>query len=172
MGILRQKIAKFYLKTDLETKQLQLCGGLFMIFLFLPLISFAQSYEKQNYFASTRASKVNVRSGPNLNYQIKYVLNQQFIPIKIVGEFDNWLEIVDYEGGQGWVNKNLITKKRTLIIKSNNGFVYRKDSLESKKIAKIENLAIVNFEKCNDFWCKINKEDISGWVKKEYLWGH
>jgi SH3-like domain-containing protein len=146
----------------------------FLISLFFPLISLSQTYEKKNYFASTRASKVNVRSGPNLNYQIKYVLNQKFIPIKIIGEFDNWLEIADYEGEEGWVNKNLITKKRTAIIKTAESFVYiyKKNSLDSKKVAKIENLAIIDFINCKDFWCKIEHKSTSGWVNQENLWGY
>jgi SH3-like domain-containing protein len=144
-----------------------------MVFLF-PLTSFAKSYEKQNYFASTRSGKVNVRSGPNLNYQVKHVLNHKGIPIKVIGEFDNWLEIVDYEGTEGWVNKNLITKKRTMIIKTSEAFIYiyKENSSDSKKIAKIENLALVDFKKCRNFWCNIENKDAAGWVKIKNVWGY
>ena len=134
----------------------------------------SEQYQKKNYFASTRANKVNVRSGPSSRYQIKYILNKKSIPLKVTAEFDNWNEIIDYAGDSGWVNKNLLTKKRFLIVKTPEPyiFLYKKKSLDSKKIVKIQNNVIVEFDECSKLWCKIETNDYHGWIEKNNLWGY
>ena len=133
----------------------------------------SEQYQKKNYFASTRANKVNVRSGPSSHYQVKYVLNKKSIPLKVTAEFDNWNEIVDYSGGSGWVNKNLLTKKRFLIIQAPKPYIFlhKKKSIDSEKIVKIQNNVIVKFIECSQSWCQVEVEDYRGWIEKYNLWG-
>ncbi|MFT6332844.1 MAG: SH3-like domain-containing protein, partial [Lentimonas sp.] len=96
------------------------------IFIFLFSTTASQSYNKpvkKDYFASLRADKVNVRAGPGVQYPIKFAFQLRGLPVRVTSEYDNWSEIEDFEGGTGWINQNLLTKTRTLLVKTKNKFV-------------------------------------------------
>ena len=53
----------------------------------------------------------------------------------------------------------------------NNSVLYRKPTIYSKPIAKLEVGRLVLIKKCKEKWCKITSGNFSGWIKKNYLWG-
>jgi SH3-like domain-containing protein len=150
-------------------------GGVF----FLLSILFqtpAQAFDKpieQNYFASFRANETNVRAGPGSQYPIKFTFKLRGLPVKVISEYDNWSEIKDYEGDTGWVNQNLITKKRTVIVRTNKSFVnlYAKPSEKSKVLLRLENNVAGDFIKCSVEYCGIKVVGKKGWISKSEIWG-
>ncbi|MDA0901926.1 MAG: SH3 domain-containing protein [Proteobacteria bacterium] len=146
--------------------------------LILPLIllnsaSYASKLEKENYFASLRAGKVNVRAGPGINYPIKHSFRLRGIPVKVISRYDNWNEIEDYEGDSGWINRNLLTRKRTAIVTTKKKFInlHLKPMQKSRVLARLENNVILDLLQCNDNWCWIKVEGQKGWVNKKSIWG-
>lgn len=128
---------------------------------------------EQNYFASLRASETNVRAGPSSDYSIKFTYKMRGIPVKVISEYDNWNEIKDYDGDSGWVNQNLLTKKRMVMVRTAKTFVnlHAATSEKSKIILRIENNVVGDFIRCNGNWCGIKVAGKKGWVEKEDLWG-
>ncbi len=126
-----------------------------------------------SYFASLRANKTNVRSGPGNQYPVKFTFKLRGLPIKVVSEYDNWSEIQDYLGDTGWINQNLITKKREVIIKTKQNLVnlYEKSNQESKIILKLENNVVGSLVKCQLSWCNIKIASKNGWVLRDKIWG-
>ena len=53
----------------------------------------------------------------------------------------------------------------------NNILLYKKDTIYSKPIAKLEAGRLVLIKKCKIKWCKIKTENFGGWVLKSSLWG-
>ena len=146
---------------------------LFPILIFsLPANAYNKPVEK-NYFASLRADKVNVRAGPGSAYPIKFTYNLRKLPIKVISEYDNWSEIEDFEGSSGWINQNLITKRRTILVKTKRKSVniYAKPSDKSKTLLRLENKVVADFLKCTYQYCAIKIAGEKGWINKKEIWG-
>ncbi len=157
----------------LSYKLLLVTLQIFFLFAILSKQSLAKSSGVFNYFASLRASETNVRSGPGRIYPIKFTYKIKNIPILITDEYDNWNEIRDYEGQTGWISKSLITKKRSLMIRTSKSYalMHSSRSRDSRTILKLENNVIGDYVKCLDNWCKIEVANKSGWVEKVDLFG-
>ncbi|MBM3580031.1 MAG: hypothetical protein FJX34_04600 [Alphaproteobacteria bacterium] len=145
-----------------------------LILLLFPYFAFAApKIQEVNYFASLRANETNVRAGPGQNYPVKFSYKLKGMPLHVVSEYDNWSEIHDYEGQSGWVMQSLLTKKRTLMVRTKKPFVimHKKNNEKSRAIYHLENNVIGNFLKCVDAWCALEIKDKKGWVKKEDVFG-
>ncbi len=144
----------------------------------IPLLANSQlmAFDKpieQNYFASLRSNETNVRAGPGSQYPIKFTFKLRGLPVKVISEYDNWDEIKDYEGDTGWVNQNLVTKKRTTIVRTAKSFVnlYSKPTEKSKAMLRLENNVVGDFIKCNVEYCGIKVVGKKGWISKKEIWG-
>src|SRR6185437_2143813 len=67
-------------------------------------------------FVSLKSERVNVRSGPNRDNQVDWVYTRTGLPVEIIGEYDNWRHIRDWEGSEGWVLHSLLSGKRTALV--------------------------------------------------------
>ncbi len=143
---------------------------------FLFLQTSANAFDKpikQNYFASLRANETNVRAGPGSQYPIKFTFKLRGLPVKVISEYDNWSEVKDYDGDTGWINQNLITKKRTTIVRTAKSFVnlYAKAAEKSKVLLRLENNVVGDFIKCSVDYCGIKISGKKGWIAKAEIWG-
>jgi len=144
-----------------------------MVFIFSSPSHAVQKINEVNYFASLRSNETNVRAGPGQNYPIKFIYKLKGIPVQVISEYDNWNEIKDYEGQSGWVMQSLITKKRTLMIRTTKDFVnlQKKNNEKSRIIFRLENNVIGDYLKCIERWCALEVSGKKGWVRDEEVFG-
>ncbi|MFT6077870.1 MAG: SH3-like domain-containing protein [Myxococcota bacterium] len=159
-----------------ETSSMMRLLPLLILSLFFLSIGELQAFNKPvktNYFASLRSNKTNVRAGPGLQYPIKFTVKLKGFPIKVISEYDNWSEIKDYEGDSGWISQGLISKKRTILVKTSKSFVniYKKPTNRSRIILRIENNVVGNLLKCSKDYCGIKIDGEKGWISKKEAWG-
>ena len=156
--------------TKIKINNLIILSILFFIFLDNAQ---AINLEERDYFASIKASKANVRSGPGTNYNIKFTYHMKNIPIRVTGRYDNWNEIEDFEGEKGWISQNLLSRKRTAMIKTKQSFIniYLTATAKSRIIMQAENKVISKLIGCKKSWCKIEIEGKKGWVEQNNIWG-
>ena len=139
---------------------------------FLTLFSFdAISESKKQNFLSLRNDKVNLRQGPSFEYPIKLIYKKKYLPVIIVDRLETWRQIKDFENNSGWIHVSQLSKKKSAINKKNNSVLYKKPTIYSKPIAKLEIGRLVLIKKCQAKWCKITSGGFSGWVYKNSLWG-
>ena len=112
-----------------------------------------------------------MRQGPSFEYPIKLVYNKKYLPVIILDKSGPWRKIKDFENNTGWIHTVLLSKKKSAINTKNNSVLYKKPTIYSKPIAKLESGRLVLIKKCKEKWCKITTGDFSGWIKKNYLWG-
>ena len=165
----------------MSIKSLKLLKEVVVFFLILSsLVAFVDSdsfasrkIEEVNYYASLRSNEANVRAGPGQQYPIKFTFKLRGIPVKVISEYDNWNEIQDYEGQSGWVTQSLVTKRRTLMIRTTKSFVdmHSKNKESSKVLLRLENNVIGDYLKCLEDWCAMKVNNKKGWVRKEYIFG-
>ena len=139
---------------------------------FLILFFFTQSSANENInFLSLKNSEVNLRQGPSFEYPIKLTYKKKYLPVIILDKSDAWRKIKDFENNSGWVHISQLSKKKTALNSRNNSILYRKPTIYSKPIAKLEIGRLVLIKKCNKEWCKIISANFTGWIDKNSLWG-
>ena len=141
---------------------------LFLLILFFNPKSFAK--ESIN-FLTLKNNKVNLRQGPSFEYPIKLIYKKKYLPVIILDKSETWRKIRDFENNSGWIHVSQLSKKKSAINIKNNSIIYKKPTIYSKPIARLEVGRLVVIKRCKLKWCKIITGDFNGWIKKKYLWG-
>lgn len=142
----------------------------FLIYLFLNLFFQTNVFASDN-FLTLKNNEVNLRQGPSFEYPIKLVYKKKYLPVVIIDELENWRKIKDFENNSGWIHVSQLSKKKSAINIKKNSILYKKSTIFSKPIAKLENGRLILIKKCRKNWCKIISEDYEGWILKNTLWG-
>lgn len=141
-----------------------------LFFLTLFFISESISNESKN-FLSLKNNEVNLRQGPSFEYPIKLIYKKKYLPVIILDKSETWREIKDFNNNSGWIHISQLSKRKSALNFENNSILYKKPTIYSKPIAKLEVGRLVLIKKCNLKWCKITSGNFDGWIKKNYLWG-
>ncbi len=141
---------------------------LFITFLFFIPKTFAN--ENIN-FLTLKNNEVNLRQGPSFEYPIKLIYKKKYLPVKILDKSETWRKISDIENNSGWIHISQLSKKKSAINIKNNSVLYKKPTIYSKPIAKLEIGRLMLIKKCKIKWCKITSGGYGGWILKNALWG-
>ena len=138
--------------------------------LFFSLFLFFDLYA-QDKFLSLKYSKVNVRYGPGLDYPIKYIYKKINLPVKVIDKKENFRRIIDLKKNSGWIHWTQLKKSKSLITLKDK-ILFKKPSLFSKPILRLQKGRLLIVEKCKKQWCKIKSENYLGWIKTDNVWGN
>ena len=142
---------------------------LFFLLIFFANLSFAS---EDQFFLSLKKNEVNLRQGPSLEYPIKLIYKKKYLPVLILDKSGPFRKIRDFENNTGWIHITLLTKKKSALNKKNNSILFKKPTIYSKPIARLETGRLVLINKCNLKWCKITSGNFNGWIDKNSLWGN
>jgi SH3-like domain-containing protein len=144
----------------------------FFILIFLLLASSA--YSKM---LTVKSDKTQVMSGPGKSFQIKCEYDKGF-PLKVTSIKGKWLKIEDFENDSGWMYKDSLIDRPSVIVKANknneNKINLRSGPGESYNIIGQAFYGVV-FEKLEQKsgWVKIHHDSgLTGWTKSSFLWGY
>ena len=112
-----------------------------------------------------------MRQGPSFEYPIKLVYKKKYLPVIIIDKSETWRQIKDFENNSGWIHISQLSRRKSGINIKNNSIIYKKPTIYSKPIAKLEVGRLVLIKKCKTKWCKITTGGYSGWIFKDSLWG-
>ena len=146
---------------------------LILLVLFFSILFFLQdSFAKDDInFLSLKKDEVNLRQGPSLEYPIKLIYKKKYLPVIILDNSGHWKKIKDFENNTGWIHTVLLSKKKSAINIKNNSVLYKKPTIFSKPISKLETGRLMLIKKCKVKWCKITSGGYGGWILKNTLWG-
>tara|TARA_B110000438_G_scaffold148318_1_gene142860 strand:- start:448 stop:906 length:459 start_codon:yes stop_codon:yes gene_type:complete len=146
---------------------------LYLIICILLLFSFNRTIAVENVmFLTLKNNKVNLRQGPSFKYPIKLVYKKKYLPVIIIDKSETWRKIKDYENNSGWIHISQLSKKKSAINIRKNNIIYKKKTIYSKPLVRLEIGRLVLIRKCNNSWCQIETGGYNGWVLKEALWGN
>lgn len=125
---------------------------------------------------SVKANKVNMRSGPGIQHNIKWEYGTGF-PFEVLKKQGDWLQVKDFEDEIGWIHKTHLSKSSHLIVRTNKD----QDRTINIRSGPGNNNAVIGnayhgvvftkLEEKSD-WVKVQHESgFTGWVKKSLLWG-
>jgi len=126
---------------------------------------------EKDYFLTLKYNQVKVRQGPSFEYPVKFIYKKKYLPVEMLDESETWRKIRDFENNSGWIHTSQLSKKKTAICIKNNSVLYKKPTIFSKPIAKLEIGRLVLIKRCKVKWCKIASGGFSGWIYKNSLWG-
>lgn len=132
--------------------------------------------EPTHVFMSMRSGKVNMRVGPGNIYPIIWVYVLKGMPVKVVGKNNEWLQIQDKDGETGWIYHRMVTKTRTAMTTSNDVLLHSHPDNNAGISARLMKHVVVVPLACRPSWCHILIPSsvggkVSGWVRRQYLWG-
>ena len=126
-------------------------------------------------FVSLKSDRVNVRSGPNKDQDVRWVYTRAGMPVEITAEFENWRRIRDWEGAEGWVYHTLLSGKRSAVVvpalKTDLVPLYEKADVEAAVVARLQSGVLGSLKSCNGRWCEFSGKNFSGYIQQERLWG-
>ena len=143
-----------------------------LVLFFSILFFFSKSFANENVnFLSLKNNEVNLRQGPSFEYPIKFIYKKKFLPIEVLDKSETWIKIKDFENNSGWIHISQLSKVKSGINIKNFSIIYKKPTIYSKPIARLELGRLVIIKKCKSKWCKIKTGNYVGWVFKDSLWG-
>ena len=126
-------------------------------------------------FVSLKSDRVNVRSGPNKDQEVRWVYTRAGMPVEITAEFENWRRIRDWEGAEGWVYHSLLSGKRTGVVvpKSKDELVplYESADAKSAPAARLQAGVVGQIKSCTGKWCEFAGKNFDGWIEQDRVWG-
>jgi SH3-like domain-containing protein len=126
-------------------------------------------------FVSLKSDRVNVRSGPNKDQDVRWVYTRAGMPVEVTAEFENWRRIRDWEGAEGWVYHSLLSGRRSAVVvpslKDDMVPLYASADGESAVVARLQSGVLGQLKSCNGTWCEFNGKNFSGWIHQDRLWG-
>ena len=126
-------------------------------------------------FVSLKSDRVNVRSGPNTDQEVRWVYTRAGMPVEITAEFENWRRIRDWEGAEGWVYHSLLSGKRSAVVvpslKDDLVPLFESPDAKSAETARLQSGVLGQLKSCNGTWCQFVGKNFDGWIRQERLWG-
>ncbi len=131
-------------------------------------------------YVSLKSDKVNLRTGPGIDYPTTWVYRRAGLPLEVFDEFQNWRHVRDSEGTEGWIFSSLLSGRRTALVlpweRKNNEArpttaVYVDNSARARKVAIIEAGVIADVHGCDGRWCEVTIDTFNGYVEQAKLWG-
>lgn len=124
-------------------------------------------------FVSLKANPAMMRTGPDKRYPIKWVYKKEGAPLKVILEMDSWRKVKDWEGSEGWMNKSLLSNRRTFRI---TGIKRALRTLADEKapiVAYLNPGVFGSIEECpkNIDYCKVKVDKYTGWLPRDAFWG-
>lgn len=123
-------------------------------------------------FVSLRSDEVNLRTGPGTQYPISWIYRRHMLPIEIIAEYRNWRKIRDWQGDEGWVHKNMLSGRRSIIIVGHPRSLLDKPTPSSPVTVRAEAGVIGHLVACPEGpYCRVQIASHEGWMDRAAFWG-
>ena len=124
------------------------------------------------YWATIRASELNMRVGPSADYRIDWVYHRQGLPVKVVRVMEGWRLIEDPDGTRGWVVSRLLSPDRGAIVVGEGLADMREDGSSTAPLRwRVEPGVSGILGTCEEGWCEVAIGKHRGWIAQSRLWG-
>lgn len=131
----------------------------------------AEAERPPSRFVTVKAEKANVRAGPGKRYPVRWVFVQPGIPVEIIAEYENWRQIRDWEGQEGWIHVAMLSRKRSIIVTGEKRTLYRRPDAASPPVVNLLPGIVASVEDCNEGWCRVEVRNNRGWLRRGEFWG-
>ena len=133
----------------------------------------AQAQDREvPYWATIRASVLNLRVGPSADYKVDWVYRRPGLPVKVLRLMEGWRLIEDPDGSKGWVVARLLSPDRGAIVTGEDLADMRAGSdADSALKWRLEPGVVGLLGDCDEGWCEFTVGNRGGYVREDRLWG-
>lgn len=128
---------------------------------------------------SVATRRAEVRVGPGRQFPSKFSYQNRGMPLKVVREYQDWREIIDWQGDKGWIHISQLSAKQTLLVKVSSTALLprplKSASFEPKPIAMLKKGMTAEILTCEQYWCRVKvlnySPTLKGWLRRADTWG-
>lgn len=132
----------------------------------------AQAQKTVPYWASIRASEVNMRVGPGSEFRVVWIYRRPGLPFKVLRVREGWRLVEDPGGMRGWVAGRLLSPERTVVVVGKNNTAMRVEPITNSGVRWWLQPGVVGLlQDCSGGWCRVDVRGHRGWVQADRLWG-
>jgi SH3-like domain-containing protein len=93
--------------------------------------------------------------------------------VLIVEEHQAWRRIRDPEGTEGWVQRPLLSARRTFLVQGEDRMLRDRPEDAADPVARLRPGVVGTLRRCEQHsdWCEARVDGHSGWIKRVGLWG-
>src|SRR5262245_56928645 len=122
-------------------------------------------------YVSLKSDRVNLREGPSKDHRTAWVFQRAGLPVEIMNEFETWRRVRDAEGTEGWVLHSLLSGRRTALVspweKSGPLALLTRADERADVVARLQPNVIANIKRCDGSWCRVQVQDVDGYIRQE-----
>lgn len=123
-------------------------------------------------FVSLRSDEVNLRTGPGTQYPVSWIYRRQMLPIEVIAEYRNWRKIRDWQGDEGWVHKNMLSGRRSIIVMGPPRSLLGEPAPSGPVTARAEAGVVGHLLACPEGrYCRVRIASHEGWLDRTAFWG-
>ncbi len=153
----------------------------FPVFLALSLLVAASPVRAKTVFksgsmVSVARKRVNMRSGPGKQYRVRWQLDRG-VPLLVRGTKGNWVKVRDFERDEGWIHGKLLGRRPHLIVKKIKNATQRIDIRNGpgpgyELVGQADSGTVFQTLARKQGWAKVrHRSGLTGWVRREQVWG-
>lgn len=112
----------------------------------------------------------NVRTGPGDSFDIAWQV-ELYHPFLVLERQGAWYRVSDFEGGQGWISRTLLTYNKTVAVARDNVLARLLPEAGSRVLFKSEKGTAFKELLRKGEWVKVRHgEGETGWIHESLLW--
>jgi SH3-like domain-containing protein len=124
------------------------------------------------YWASIRASEVNMRVGPGEDYRISWVYRRAHLPLKVLRTMEGWRLVQDPDGARGWMLARFLSRERGGYVRGKSPVEMRdKGDDDARVLWRLEPGVVGKIDDCKQNWCRFEVGGHAGFVRQDRIWG-
>lgn len=124
------------------------------------------------YWATIKASEMNMRVGPSADYKIAWVYRRKGLPVKVLRVMEGWRLIEDPEGTRGWVAARLLSPDHGAVVVGEGNAAMHEDADGGSTVKwRLEPGVVGILGDCGQGWCEMSVANRTGWVRQDRIWG-
>jgi SH3-like domain-containing protein len=126
-------------------------------------------------FVSLDSDRVHMRVGPGIRFPVIWVYHRKGLPLEIFNESEDWRNVRDPDGIEGWIHKAMLTgATRTAVVTGKSPQPMRRRARDdAATVARVEPGVVVRLEECppQGATCRVEAGGFEGWLSRAALWG-
>lgn len=128
-------------------------------------------------YGSLKTDRVEAHPTPGLEKPSTVVFRRSGMPVMLLERAKDWQQVRDVDGTTGWVYANLVSKRRTAVVRADasrpgdQASVRARETPDSAPIAYLEPGVIVGLISCERSICRVSTASVRGFIDQRRLWG-
>ncbi len=140
-------------------------GMIFSVFILTSSNVIAQSNGVKPYWVSIDKSEARMRTGPGTDYPIKWVYKRKNLPVKVIAKLEDWRQVEDPDGDQGWMHVRLLSPARTaMVIGSSNASLLDRPEVSGRIAWRAEPGVVGRINDCQNGYCYMDIAGRAGYI--------